>query len=167
MNFKRRHKIKYKQTPHCSSSASCSVHSVVSVAPVSISAASSKFVSVICFSVVVVVVAAAAYFFFFNISGSFHVDPLFVAIRAMSTPQLRGTGSGRGTVGRSRGESVALHLDSDYGVVLCALGTVCNAKSHKLNCQQVIATTTTAEVAAAMPSSSSLGVVKRAMTVTL
>lgn len=63
MNFKRRHKIKYKQTPHCSSSASCSVHSVVSVAPVSISAASSKFVSVICFSVVVVVVAAAAYFF--------------------------------------------------------------------------------------------------------
>lgn len=91
----------------------------------------------------------------------------------MSTSQLRGTGSGRGrgTVGRSRGESVALHLDSDCGVVLCALGTLCNAKSHKLNCQQVIATTTTAtaEVAAAMPSPSSpsLGVVKRAMTVTL
>lgn len=110
-------------------------------------------------------------FFFFNISGSFHVDPLFVAIRAMSASQLRGTGggSGRGTVGRSRGESVARHLDSDCGAVLRALGTVCNAKSHKLNCQQVIATTTTAtaEVAAAMPSPSSLGVVKRAMTVTL
>lgn len=132
----------------------------------------------ICFSVVsVVVVVAAAAYFFFNISGSFHVDPLFVAIRAMSASQLRGRGRGnasRRTVGRSHGESFALPLSSDCGIVLCTLATVCNAKSHKLNCQQVIATTTTtAEVAAAIPPSSSsspaqsLGVVKRAMTVTL
>lgn len=91
----------------------------------------------------------------------------------MLTSQLRGRGRGsRRTVGRSHGESFALRLRSDCGVVLCALNTVCNAKSHKLNCQQVIATTTAEVAIVASPSPSpspaqSLGVVKRAMTVTL